>query len=159
SSSADPETIHRVYRLLAQRFHPDNKDTGSEVRFRVIHEAYRVLSNPEQRAKYDIQYERLHRQRWRLVQEGANSESDFEMERVARLTLLEVLYTRRPLRVNDPGIYTMDLEELLGRPREHIDFTIWYLVQKKLISRDDSSRLVITADGVEFLESSYQANL
>jgi len=28
SPNAHVETIHRVYRLLAQHFHPDNKDTG-----------------------------------------------------------------------------------------------------------------------------------
>jgi curved DNA-binding protein CbpA len=159
SPTADPETIHRIYRLLAQRFHPDNKETGSEGRFRIIHEAYRILSHPERRAKYDIVYQRERRQRWRLVAEAVNSENDFELEQIARLTLLEVLYTRRRLNgVNDPGIYSMDLEELLGRPREHIEFTIWYLVQKRFILRDDASRLVITADGIEFLERNYQVN-
>ena len=28
SPNADTETVHRVYRLLAQRYHPDNTDTG-----------------------------------------------------------------------------------------------------------------------------------
>ena len=28
SPHADYETIHRVYRYLASRFHPDNPDTG-----------------------------------------------------------------------------------------------------------------------------------
>ena len=28
SPNADPDTIHRVYRLLAQRFHPDTQETG-----------------------------------------------------------------------------------------------------------------------------------
>jgi curved DNA-binding protein len=32
STSADPDTITRVYRLLAQRFHPDNQKTGYEAR-------------------------------------------------------------------------------------------------------------------------------
>ena len=27
---ADPDMIHRVYRLLAQRYHPDNTATGDE---------------------------------------------------------------------------------------------------------------------------------
>ena len=40
-----------VYRLLAQRFHPDNHETGSEAKFRQIHEAYSVLSDPEKRQK------------------------------------------------------------------------------------------------------------
>jgi hypothetical protein len=44
-----------------------------------------------------------------------------------------------------PGIFSPDLEKLTGRPREHLEFTIWYLVQKKYITRGDSSLLVITA--------------
>ena len=40
SPNADPDTIHRVYRLLAQRFHPDNQETGDTARFRQITEAY-----------------------------------------------------------------------------------------------------------------------
>ena len=30
SATAEPETIHRVYRLLAQRYHPDNQQSGSD---------------------------------------------------------------------------------------------------------------------------------
>ena len=52
SANAEPETIHRVYRLLAPRFHPDNQETGDEGRFREITEAYQVLSDPEKRAQY-----------------------------------------------------------------------------------------------------------
>jgi hypothetical protein len=59
----------------------------------------------------------------------------------------------------DAGIYSTELEGLIGRPREHLEFTIWYLSQKKFLQRDDSSRLIITADGVEFLEQNYRANL
>jgi len=29
SVNAEPDTVHRVYRLLAQRFHPDNKERGT----------------------------------------------------------------------------------------------------------------------------------
>jgi len=39
SSSAEPETIHRVYRLLAQRWHPDNRETGDVAKFRAVHAA------------------------------------------------------------------------------------------------------------------------
>jgi curved DNA-binding protein CbpA len=157
SPSAEPETIHRVYRLLAQRFHPDNKETGNEDRFREMQEAYDVLSNPEKRARYDIAHQGLRRERWRLVSTGAHAETDFDIEQLVRLTLLEVLYTRRRMEPGNPGVYSPDLEELLGRPREHLEFTIWYLVQKKLLQRDDNSRLTITAEGVEYLEKNYQA--
>ena len=58
SDAAEPETLNRVYRMLAQRYHPDNRETGNEARFRAITEAYQVLSTPEKRAQYDATNER-----------------------------------------------------------------------------------------------------
>ena len=158
STSADPDTITRVYRLLAQRFHPDNQKTGNEARFRMILEAYTCLSDPERRAQYDIAHEQLRQDRWRLVTTGAEVENDFEMEQVVRLTVLELLNTKRRLEA-DAGISLLDLEKLIGRPREHLEFTLWYLTQKKFVTRDDKSRLVLTVEGAEHLEQSYSANL
>lgn len=158
SPTAEVDTIHRVYRLLAQRFHPDNRESGNAARFRLISEAYSVLSNPEQRARYDIVHAQQRQGRWRLVETGGHAENDFEMEQMVRLTLLEVLYTKRRMEPREPAIYSTDLEELIGRPREHLEFTIWYLSQRKYVTRDDNSRLVITADGVDHLEANYRAN-
>jgi curved DNA-binding protein CbpA len=159
SANAETDTIHRVFRLLAQRFHPDNKETGSEARFREIQEAYSILSDPEKRARYDISYQQKKQDRWRLVSTGAQAENDFEIEQMIRLTLLEALYTQRRVDASSPAIYSTDLENLIGRPREHMEFTIWYLIQRKFITRDDYSRLQITADGVDYLEQNYKGNL
>ena len=122
-------------------------------------EAYEVLSVPEKRARYDIVHQQRQADRWRLVSRGADAENDFVSEQVLRLTVLEVLYTQRRVDPNVPGIFSVDLEKLTGRPREHLEFTLWYLVQKKFILRGDSSLLVITADGVEYLEQNYQADI
>src|SRR2546425_6838356 len=130
SSNAEPETVHRVYRMLAQRFHPDNKETGSESRFRLVSEAYQILSDPEARARYDIVHQQQRQERWRLVSKGAEAENDFATEQLLRLTVLEVLYTRRRLEPGEPGTSPLDLEKMTGRPREHLEFTIWYLTQK-----------------------------
>ena len=159
NQNADMETAHRVYRFLAQRFHPDNLETGNEARFREILEAYTVISDPERRARYDIAYQKHKNDRWRLVSAGANAENDFELEQTVRLTLLEALYTKRRLEPDSPAIYVGDLEALTGRPREHLHFTVWYLQQKKFVTKDDNSRLLITADGVEHLEQNYRANI
>lgn len=158
SVNAEPDTIHRIYRLLAQRFHPDNAETGNADKFHKVHEAYTVLSNPESRARYDISYHQQRQDRWRLVSSGVNSENDFEIEQLGRLTVLEALYTRRRMEPDTPTLLTADLESLTGRPREHLAFTIWYLAQKKFITKDDQSRLLITADGVEYLEENYRVN-
>jgi curved DNA-binding protein CbpA len=158
SSSAELETIHRVYRLLAQRFHPDNRETGNASRFRLVSDAYSVLSNPEERARYDILHQQQKQDRWRLVSTGGDAENDFEMEQKVRLTVLEVLYTKRRMEPREPAVFSLDLEGMIGRPREHLEFTVWYLGQKKFVTRDDNSRLVITAEGVEYLEANYRAN-
>ncbi|GAA0641594.1 DnaJ C-terminal domain-containing protein [Streptomyces thermocarboxydovorans] len=52
--TADRDEIQRAYRTLARRYHPDiNKDPGAEERFKEINEAFSVLSDPKQRARYD----------------------------------------------------------------------------------------------------------
>ena len=158
SDVAEPETINRVYRMLAQRYHPDNRETGNEARFRAITDAYQVLSNPEKRAQYDATNQTRKKDRWRLVSAGADTENDFEMEQVVRLTVLEALYTKRRVDPQNPGIYLVELERLIGRPREHLEFTIWFLNQKRLISTDDA-RMYLTADGAEYLEDSYKNNI
>jgi curved DNA-binding protein CbpA len=158
STNAEPETIHRVYRLLAQRFHPDNKETGNAIRFRLLADAHRILSDPEARARYDLGHAGQQQERWRLVARGVESENDFEIEQNLRLTVLEVLYTRRRIQPHEPGIFGTDLERMTGRPREHLEFTIWYLLQKKLVQRSDNSVLMITADGLDHLEGHYRTN-
>jgi curved DNA-binding protein len=152
SPNADGDTIQRVFRLLAQRYHPDNPACGNAERFRQIHDAYRILSDPEARARYDIAYASRRQDRWRLVDQGPPIDDDFDLERQSRRLVLEILYTRRRMEPGKPGISHLDLAELTGRPREHLEFTCWYLVQKKLVSRDDQSSFVITADGVDYLE-------
>jgi len=155
STSAEPETVHRVYRLLAQRFHPDNKETGNESRFRAITEAYQVLSDPAERARYDVVHQQQQQTRWRVLAKGADADNDFEAEQRVRLMILELLYTKRRIEPHEPGIFLTELEKMTGRPREHLEFTVWFLVQRKFITRSDSALMVITADGVIHLEENF----
>lgn len=157
STNAETATIDRVYRLLAQRLHPDNHETGDERGFRILTEAYMVLRDPEKRAQYDVAHQRQQRERWRLVSTGAQAENDFEMEQVIRLTVLEVLYTKRRLEPTLPGVYLRELERLTGRPSEHLEFTVWFLQQKKLVTLDDHSHLLLTVEGADYLEQNYRA--
>ena len=72
--------------------------------------------------------------------------------------MLEVLYTRRRTEPSLSGVSMWDLESLIGRAREQLEFTVWYLTAKKYVTRSDSAELVITAEGVEFLEANYAMN-
>ena len=70
SPNAEPETIHRVYRLLAQRYHPDNRETGDAQKFRQLHDAYVTLTDPVKRAQFDVFHEKQRNDRWKLVAAG-----------------------------------------------------------------------------------------
>src|SRR6266852_3958741 len=120
SPNADADTIQRVFRLLAQRFHPDNKETGNAIRFRALHEAYSVLSVPEKRAQYDVHHQSLRRERWRFVANAASGDTDVEMEQQLRCTILEILYARRRAEPGMPAFSQFELSQLTGRPREHL---------------------------------------
>ena len=159
SPNADPDTIQRVFRLLAQRFHPDNQETGNEGRFRLLHEAYLTLNDPEKRAQYDVRHQAVRQERWRFATSSSTCDNDFELEQHVRYMVLEILYSRRRAEQNNPGLSPMELEQLTGRPREHLEFSLWYLVQKKFLSRTDNSNLTITADGVDYVEQNSQSRL
>jgi curved DNA-binding protein CbpA len=159
SPNADADTIQRVFRLLAQRYHPDNKETGNAVRFRELHEAYKVLSVPEKRAQYDVNHQALRQARWRFVANSAAGDTDVAQEQQLRGTILEILYARRRAEPGNPAFSQYELSQLTGRPREHLEFPIWYLIQKKFVTRDDSSSLTITVDGVDYIEQNSGAAL
>ncbi len=56
AASATDDEIKKVYRQLAKKYHPDanpNNEKGSD-RFKEIAEAYSVLSDADQRKKYDL---------------------------------------------------------------------------------------------------------
>ncbi len=57
SRGADAEAIKRAYRKLAMKWHPDRHQgdarASAEAQFKLVNEAYEVLSDPEKRKKYD----------------------------------------------------------------------------------------------------------
>jgi molecular chaperone DnaJ len=52
---ATQDDVKRAYRILARRWHPDRnpQDADAEIRFKDITVAYRTLSDPDRRARYD----------------------------------------------------------------------------------------------------------
>ncbi|MEZ6193422.1 MAG: DnaJ domain-containing protein [Phycisphaerales bacterium] len=52
---ADGQKVHAAYRQLARKYHPDtNKAPDAQDHFIRVCEAYKVLSDPEQRKSYDL---------------------------------------------------------------------------------------------------------
>jgi DnaJ-domain-containing protein 1 len=54
AKTAGPEEIKKAYRRAARTYHPDvNKEPDAEEQFKVINHAYSVLSDSNQRGRYD----------------------------------------------------------------------------------------------------------
>jgi hypothetical protein len=152
SPNADFETIERVYRLLAKKYHPDNKSTGHIEKFEILIGAYKILSDPEKRASYDATYQEGKNHQWKQISKAFSSEG-FEMDQHIRKTILSILYTKRRQNPSQAGIGIVQLENVMKWPGETLDFHVWYLREKNLIARTDDGMFEITAEGVDKIES------
>jgi hypothetical protein len=148
SSSADADTIDRVYRILVRRYHPDNQDTGNTEKFNRIVKAHKVLSDPETRAAYDVTYSDNRESTLKLFDETANPDSYDGDKRVFE-GILSVLYVSRRRDADRGGIGIVQLERLLACPSKHLEFHIWYLKEKGWVQRLENGMYAITASGVD----------
>lgn len=152
SPNADPETVHRVYRVQAQRFHPDNRETGNASTFRLIADAYQILSDPQKRADYDTQHRNSRHQEKREPLPG-NPASTLADEHRKRHEILTILYRKRLAQPDQPAMGLRDLLDHLGMPREQLEFSLWYLKEGGYLLRTDGARHSITLEGVELIET------
>src|SRR5438874_11070050 len=138
SPGAEVESIQRVHRALAARYHPDNKETGDIERFLLVNEAYQILSDPEKRKAYDAQCKTKKENPLPVFltkefTEGVDGEAN------RRMGMLCLLYTQRRTNPVAPSLSVLDIEQLMFIPREHLTFTIWYLKSKRFMIQDDRS--------------------
>jgi len=157
SPNASQETIERMFRYFAQRYHPDREGTGNAERFRRIAEAYGTLKEPEKRAAYDSRYKTNLDYQWSLVEE-AGDDDNFDKDSVIQERVLSVLYTKRKRDPREPGLGPIQLERLTGCPHEMLEFHLWYLMNKGWIIRIEDGSVAITADGVDQSLVPYRRN-
>jgi curved DNA-binding protein len=107
---ADDKAIRQAFRQLARQVHPDvnpgNKE--AEEKFKAINEAYQVLSDPQQRKKYDEL--RAQYQQW---QQSGNRQQNFNWQ----------TWSTPP----EQGVHVQyanaeDLEDLFGSDSPYSDF-------------------------------------
>jgi len=152
SPNAEPDTIHRVYRFLAGRLHPDTPGTGDAEKFFLLKQAYDVLSNPQRRAEYDAARNSEVPQPAPLST-WVDFMDNMEGELNRRLAVLAVLYFQRRSNPYAPEVSLFEMERRMGFPRDYLEFTAWYLRNKGYITRADNSDFTLTAEGVDFVET------
>ena len=153
SPQASQDTIHRVYRFMAARYHPDIQGTGNLEKFTQLSSAYKVLSDPNRRAEYDAQ----RATRRPAIRNPMSTTVDFmdqaDGDLNRRLAVLAILYYRRRMYPNSPEVSLPEIEDRMGFPRDYLDFTTWYLAKKRYITRADNSDFTLTVEGVDFIEA------
>ena len=153
SSIADTETIERIFRHLAKKFHPDQSDQTNNDQFIKIVEAYEVLSDPETRAGYDARYQDYWNRKWKLAS-VASDMSEIGDDKVARERILSLLYVQRRRTMKSPGLGETEISRLLNTPLELAEFHLWYIKTKGWVERLETGHLAITALGVDQVEQS-----
>ena len=152
SPNADAETIQRIYRFNATRYHPDNPVTGDREKFLFLQHAFEVLSDPKRRSEYD------RTRKTKEAQSTPMSESIDFMDGIQgevnrRLALLSLLYNKRRTNSESPEVSLAEVETVMGFPRDYLNFTTWYLKSKNFITKSDNSDFALTALGVDYVES------
>lgn len=154
---AEVETIDRVYRILATRYHPDNQQTGDAARFRLLTEAYQLLKDPVKRKEYDRQFE-VNPAGPLPIFLGKEFTDGIDAEALIRVGVLCLLYSKRRANPDYAALSLLDMENIMAFPRERLLFALWYLRAKRFVLQDDRSSFIIAAEGVDYLESQLPTN-
>jgi hypothetical protein len=75
-------------------------------------------------------------------------------EQNLRIAILCLLYRKRTIDYQNPGMSMLDIERLTGFTRKEIGFALWYLREKQFAQPADNTQYSISAGGVDFVESS-----
>jgi hypothetical protein len=151
------ETVHRVFRIMAARFHPDNPETGDQEEFLRLKQAYDVLSDPILRGQYDGMRDTVEAGPMPIF-ELKDFVTGVQAEANRRLGVLSLLYNKRRMDPDKPGVSLLELEKQMGFPREYLCFTMWYLRSKEFVVAADNSDYALTAAGVDHVESNVSEN-
>lgn len=149
---ANSETIQAAYAKAAEKYRPSNSATGDQAKFDAVNVAYETLSDAGLRAEFD-------------KVKGVEQDDDIAFSGPAffgvlgrqgglRSAILSVLYDRRQRKPFRPSLSMRHLDGLLKVSNDDLNFALWYLKQKGLAASDDKSNLVITVEGMDYLERS-----
>jgi curved DNA-binding protein CbpA len=148
---ADAQTIQSAYAKLAEKYHPNNPDTGDAHRFEAVNLAYEVLSDPALRTEFD-KIKGVDHESGAPKFTGADFFRALEQGAVLRSAVLCILYDRRRIKSFKPSLSRRNLELMLHVKPDELNFALWYLKKRGFVLNDDKSSMEITVEGMDYLE-------
>jgi curved DNA-binding protein CbpA len=147
---SDLDAIQKVYSKLSQKYHPNTPETGDQEKFDAVNLAYEVLSDTTLRHQFN-ELKGLNQQD--APQFSAEFFDDLAHGTGLRAAILCILYDRRRRKPRTPGLSLRHLEGMLETSNEQMSLTLWYLKARSLVAADDKSNVMITVEGIDFLEA------
>lgn len=177
SPQADKPMVEWAVRLMLTRY-TKNKETADEKKAELVKQAYRTLADPKRREAYDKgrprpagdrrkasnngdpavgidQYERptdapeLDRIR---VRHTATAE-EVVLQQKLRQGVLSCLYDIIVRRPRNPELDRGEIARAVGVRHDDLEFTIWFLRERKYLRTTTQGAYTITAAGVEWAEA------
>jgi curved DNA-binding protein CbpA len=150
--NSDSDVIQLAYTTLAQKYHPNNADTGDAEKFEAVNMAYEVLADPVLRRGFD-QLKGVGRGEGPPKFSGLRFFDALGRDSGLRTALLCVMYDRRRTRPFTPSLSMRNIENTLESTTEELTFALWYLKQRGFVTNDEKSSLQITVEGIDRLEN------
>jgi curved DNA-binding protein len=152
----DSAVIQAAYAKWAQKYNPGNPDTGDQAKFDAVNLAFEVLSDATTRREFD-KIKGVDQDDGIPRFSGAAFFEALGRETRLRVALLCILYDRRRTKPFTPSLSMRQVENSLYTTEEELSFALWYLKQRGLAGQDDKSSLLITVEGMDFLENNRPA--
>ena len=149
--NAQFEEIEVAHERLASLHDPQQGEDPDPEKYEAVQLAFEVLSDSDLRRDFDKIKGVVRDERPKF-----SGEPFFEaLSRPSglRASLLCILYDFRRLHPFTPAVSMRNVLGMLKATQEEVNFALWYLKQRNLAVSDDKSNLVITADGMDFLEN------
>lgn len=148
---ANTDAIQVAYTRLAEKYHPKTGDVPNPEKYESVTLAFEVLSDPELRLEFNKLKGIGEEDRPKFS--GASFFEAYKRDTYLRMGLLCVLYDRRRSKPFTPSLSMRHLEAIFSASTQELNFALWYLKQRDLVTADDKSSLQISVEGMDYLEA------
>jgi hypothetical protein len=149
---ANSEAIQAAYAKLAEKYRPQNAQTGDKEKFEAVNLAYEVLCDATLRAEFD-KIKGMDQDDGKPTLFSVDFFDSLGKQFNQRAAIMSILYDRRQKKPYRPSLSVLNLDNMINMSPDDMSFALWYLKQRGLVRSDDKSNLQITADGMDFLEA------